>query len=184
MLIQSPIARDVVNFKTGTVYKLQSLSSEFKVSDDQLNQIVVNANSEPIYSTLFKQRMAGNPYELKDSQRFLTWANEGWVSQTHFVFLLLAGSGEVVGALDIKSANLNESEIGYWLSQNHSGLMTNAVIEVIKIAKDAGYQKLFALIKPENMASQNVLLRAGFSVPQPFAKEDGTPMLRTEMNLA
>ncbi len=40
--------------------------------------------------------------------------------------------------------------------------MTNTVIQLCQVAKEAGYRRLFALIEPDNEQSVRVVLRAHF----------------------
>ncbi len=74
--------------------------------------------------------------------------------------------------MDIKSANLESAEIGYWLSAHHSGVMTNAVCALVQLARDAGYAELFALIRPTNTRSANVVARAGFTLGETLTKNE------------
>lgn len=54
------------------------------------------------------------------------------------------------------------AEIGYWARASSSGIMTNTVLELCELAKEAGYQRLLALVAPENEKSIRVTMRAGF----------------------
>jgi len=67
----------------------------------------------------------------------------------------------VVAACDIKSNALN-AEIGYWSSQAHRGVMTNALVAMCDMAAGAGFVALFARTKTGNVRSEAVLKRAGF----------------------
>jgi RimJ/RimL family protein N-acetyltransferase len=69
----------------------------------------------------------------------------------------------VVGAIDIKSSDLDAGEIGYWASSEYPGYVTNAVVALSQLAKNAGFKSLFADTVPDNLPSQSVLRRAGFN---------------------
>lgn len=125
--------------------------------------IAAVCNEPLIYSTLFAHILSGRRYSEDDAARFLGWGSEGWEDATHFVYLLLDERTEVAGAIDIKSPTLASAEIGYWLSEEHSGIMTNAVEAIAGLARDAGFSGLHALVRPDNGRSERVLLRAGFS---------------------
>lgn len=131
---------------------------------ERLLEVTRACNEPGVYEWLFRERLGGEPYPPEDAAQFFEWAHEGWRNGTHFVFLLLSPKGEIVGALDLKSANLKEAEVGYWLSQSHSGVMTNAVLTLAGLARAAGYQKLFARVRPANDRSAAVLRRAGFAL--------------------
>jgi RimJ/RimL family protein N-acetyltransferase len=115
-----------------------------------------------IYDTLFRDKFKGKPYTLENAKGFIKWAKDGWQRNKWFVFLIKNPKGQIVGAIDIKSNNLNSAEIGYWVDVKTPGVMTNLVIALCEIAKDAGYKSLYGLTVLENDRSQKLLLRAGF----------------------
>lgn len=126
------------------------------------DEIVGICNESLIYSMLFEGPFGGRSYERDDALRFLDWGDAGWEEETHFVFLITEDDGKVAGAIDIKSPEAASAEIGYWLSAEHSGVMTNAVIALTELARAAGFVELHALVRPENSRSARVLRRAGF----------------------
>lgn len=69
---------------------------------------------------------------------------------------------EILAAVDIKTADLNEGEVGYWATSEKPGVMTAAVKKLSEIAKEAGYKKLYALVRFTNDKSSAVITRAGF----------------------
>ena len=74
--------------------------------------------------------------------------------------------------MDLKSNNINLCEIGYWFSEKHPGVATNAVGALLKIAKAAGFKKLFAQTKEGNDKSVNVLVRNDFVEDLSYLKPD------------
>ena len=165
----SPIP--VPNFLTGEAVRLLPASDDFPAGDSAVRQIVAVCNQAPVYEMLFARRLAGRPYAEEDARRFLSWARRGWSEQTHFVFLLVSGGSEIVGAVDVKSADRDSAEIGYWLSEHASGVMTNALRELARLARAAGYRELFARVRADNPRSAGVLTRSGFSVTDHFVTE-------------
>ncbi|MBC8135753.1 MAG: GNAT family N-acetyltransferase [Fibrella sp.] len=149
----------ILNVRTGANYELVPANR----TEADPATIVLICNEPPIYDLLFAERYAGKPYVPADAERFLAWAERGWRDGTHFVYLLRSESGAVAGALDIKSANLPSTEIGYWLGVHHSGVMANAVSALLEVARNAGYAELFGLVRQTNTRSANVLKRAGFT---------------------
>ncbi len=137
----------------------------------QLENIARVCNQTAIYDFLFRARLGGNPYQTCDAAQFLTWAAKGWREQTHFVFLLLDSAELVVGALDIKSAAPAGAEIGYWCSNEHRGLMTNAVKSLTELARAAGFISLWARVRKDNAASIRVLQRNGFTFKGDWAAD-------------
>jgi RimJ/RimL family protein N-acetyltransferase len=161
----------LTNARTGAEYELVPADAA-NTSDDDVLAIVSICNEPAIYDLLFAERCKGKPYARTDAERFLAWAARGWHDGTHFLYLIRASSGEVAGAVDIKSATLESAETGYWLSVRHSGVMTNAVTALLRLARKAGYAELFALVRPTNILSANVVRRAGLTIGRTVTKNN------------
>ena len=146
----------------GEVYKIVAATSDFLLSDDNLRQIVSICSEPLIYEVLFKTRLEGRLYALENAVEFVKWANKGWEENKWFVYLIKDVRDNIVGAIDIKSDNLEAAEIGYWMSHKTPGIMTNAVIKICELGKSAGYKSLYGFTVPDNIKSQKVLERAGF----------------------
>ena len=87
-----------------------------------------------------------------------------------FIFAIQSSNGEIAGAIDIKNEELDGGEIDYWIHKDHSGLALNAVAAIKDIAKQAGYKRLFAQMKANNMRSENVLIENDFIEDDNFRK--------------
>ena len=98
----------------------------------------------------------------------------GWSENDKFIFLILSPSGNVAAAIDIKSPDLTDAEIGYWASESHPGCMTNTTTELLKLARVAGFRSLFGRTKKGNIDSVGVLLRAGFRFDAVDSEESDT----------
>lgn len=134
-----------------------------KITDTDYEKVVAICNQPEVYNNMvFTKRLNEAPYELKHAKGFLSWASKGWESLEYFVFLIRNRENEVIGCIDIKSNDLNNGEIGYWMDGNFPGFMTNVVIALTEAAKKAGYKKLVAYTDPNNEKSQRVVERAGF----------------------
>ena len=96
------------------------------------------------------------------AKSFISWGKDGWKNGTYFLFLIFSEDDQVVGAIDIKSNNLEAGEVGYWVSSRYRGLATNVLAQIKIAGKQAGYKNLFAQTKKGNDKSVNVLLRNGF----------------------
>jgi RimJ/RimL family protein N-acetyltransferase/isopentenyldiphosphate isomerase len=155
-----PIKLSVKNYLNNEDYYISPANESWEEDVDQITRI---CSQELIYNVLFKERLKGLPYISKNALEFIAWINEGWEKNEWFVFFIRNGEGKIIGAVDIKSDNLEEAEIGYWMSEKVKGVMTNAVLALTEIAKNAGYKSLYGLTVPDNEKSQNVLKRAGFT---------------------
>ncbi len=146
---------------TGAPYQLQPVDA-VEATPQQLSQITAICNEYRVYSWLFKDRFSGQPYPSSSAADWLSWGIQGWHDGSHFVFVVLDHSGLVVAACDIKDANPDLAEIGYWSSIHHRGIMTNAVRAMVELGKEAGFRRFFAEAHRENVRSQAVLKRTGF----------------------
>ena len=146
------------NFLTQEECYLSSLTYPF--SDSDIKQIVSICNQPLIYKILFKKKLNNKPYQKKDALKFQKWANKGWKNQTWFVFTIRNKKGDIISCMDIKTTP-PIAEVGYWSNKNYPGIITNAVKEMINLAKKANYKSLFAKILPTNYKSQNLVKRVG-----------------------
>jgi RimJ/RimL family protein N-acetyltransferase len=155
-----PVRQTLVNYHTNEPFWLESVE-ELTSPEEDSARIVEICNQPSVYR-LFAEKLEGKPYTLADAAKFLTWGYKGWIDQSHFVFFVRSDIDEIVGALDIKSADCLASEVGYWVDERVPGIATNALVSMLHQAREAGYRRVFALILPENERSKGVVLRAGF----------------------
>jgi [ribosomal protein S5]-alanine N-acetyltransferase len=104
--------------------------------------------------------LAGQEHRLKDvleqmrAGRALPW--------------VLSDGKEIVGRVTLNSivrGPFLSADVGYWIDVGHGGrgLTTKAVLEVCRMAdQDLGLHRLAASTLLDNVASQHVLLKAGF----------------------
>lgn len=124
---------------------------------------IVSICNEPLVYELFRSRLDGKPYDESQAISFLSWANQGWSENSHYVFFVTDQNGEIHAAVDIKSNQLQDAEIGYWASSKSSGGVTNAVASLCLLGKSAGYKNFVGLTVPDNERSAWVLRRNAFS---------------------
>ncbi len=160
--INPPLSRAVQRYSSNEVYFLQSLDVSLQISSGDLATIVERCNEPLIYKYLFKDSLDGRPYTIEDARIFIRWANLGWKEHRYFVFFIKDPGGKIAGCVEISSAILTESAIGYWITSTVSGVMTNMLSCLVDIAKEAGYRKLFALVEPDNTRSSRLLERVQF----------------------
>ena len=154
----------------GFVTVLPVNEKDFTESD--YKKIVKVCNQKEIYSLLFKERLGGKSYKLADAKGFVNWATKGWETKEYFVFIVRNQLNQIVGAIDIKSNNLDLAEVGYWMDKDSPGYMTNVLIGLACQAKDFGFKKLYGLTKINNDKSKRVLLRAKFLSTGKYVQND------------
>ena len=130
--------------------------------DARAAEVVAICNEPLVYEWLFRERCRGEPYAAGQAVDWLLWMKDGWESNSHFGFVVADPQGRITAACDIKSADPEGAEVGYWASANHRGIMTNVVNEIIHCAWEAGYRSLKAGARHGNLRSRSVLQRAGF----------------------
>lgn len=171
-IFEGNIKKEVVNYLTGEKYEMLG-GKDMVFSDEDIKKIVEICNRLNVYDILFKKRLKGRPYTEEDARGFINnLVKEGWEKQTNFVFIIRKSDSEIIGAIDIKSADLDRAEIGYWADENYSGFMTNTVNELLSLAKEGGFKKLFAGVLARNDKSIEVLKRSGFIKINKDIKDD------------
>ncbi len=160
---KTPIDTVVARFPDFTEFTFESADQTRNYTQSDLEQIVKICNEDVVYSWLFSDLFNGRAYSMNDAEFFIHKAQTEWEENKGFVFFIRDEDKKIVAAIDIKSPDLEEAEIGYWASAQYPGLMTNAVKKLAQLAKEAGYKKLWATTKTDNQKSMNVLLRAGFA---------------------
>ncbi len=156
------INREILNFKTGEKYRMFG-GREMQFSEEDVSRIADICSQDEIYNILFKHIFKGASYTQESAKVFISRIEQGWKDNNFFVFITRKTNDEIVGAMDIKSANLDNAEVGYWADKNSGGFVTNQLKELVSIARQAGYKKLFADVRVGNEKSRNVLERAGFT---------------------
>jgi RimJ/RimL family protein N-acetyltransferase len=135
------------------------------ITDADRHKIVEICSQPLVYDECFREIFDGRPYSTGDADYFVDdYGTNSRDNGTAFVYLVRDSDGVVVAALDIKSANRDGAEIGYWADSTRPGFMTNAVTSLCIEAKNAGYRSLTALTVPGNDKSSAVLVRAGFEL--------------------
>lgn len=151
----------IVSVKTGAEYRMEPATVLSELPD--VREDLVRLCNEPlIYTVLFQDRCKGASYSLDDASAYVTWALRGWAEKAYFVFVILDDKGHFAGTIDIRSANTEDAEIGYWAGIQHRGIMTPALGAICEMAVRAGYRSLIAYTKMDNLNSQKVLVSNGF----------------------
>lgn len=127
-------------------------------------QVTSICNEPLVHESLFRRILSGKPSPPSMAADWLARGADGWKKNSHFVFGIVDQEDRIAAACDIKSADASWAEVGYWSSASHSGVMTNAIVELIDLAREAGFEHLFAETQKTNVRSQGVLCRAGFAL--------------------
>jgi len=132
--------------------------------NDAATQTLISrkCNQPLIYQFLFKEKFKGRPYAQSDAKDFMSWAHKGWAEQSYFVFFIADHEQQIVGTLDIKSNSTKSAEVGFWSDAETPGNLSNALLEMIHVAKATGFNKFHAYALPNNLKSVGVLQRTGF----------------------
>ncbi|GLV54950.1 hypothetical protein KDH_17970 [Dictyobacter sp. S3.2.2.5] len=178
----APFRRIVLHFPDNQPYGLRSIDDSFPNPPELQQEIIAICNEPLLYNRLFRERLQGQPYNVENARYFFSWARDGWRNHGWFVFLILDPLDHVAAAIDIKSNNADEAEIGYWASSKSRGIMTNAVIALCESARSAGFRRLYAMVEPDNTQSIGVVTRAGFAAAG-NAVRDGHTYLRFNKDL-
>jgi RimJ/RimL family protein N-acetyltransferase len=135
---------------------------QLKATPDLVARIVACCNEREIYASLFTQACNGLPYNSAHALQWLDWVRDGWAKQTHFCFFVLDEVSLPVASCDLKTSDVHNCEIGYWCSRSARGVMTNAVMAMLRHASLSGFESFHAFVRPANMHSQRLLDRIGF----------------------
>jgi RimJ/RimL family protein N-acetyltransferase len=105
------------------------------------------------------------PYETRHAEEWLSAVEHAWRETDERTFAIVDGAAEeLLGAVTVR---LHEGgSVGYWLrpSVRGRGIMTRAVRAIVDWAvEEHGIGRLVLTTHPDNVASQRVAERAGFS---------------------
>ena len=172
--------RTLKSFQGNIFYFLGGI---YAVSDDDIKQLIKICNEGVLYDALFKYRLRGGEYTQENALSFLNWFKEGWRKSSYFAFVIRDTEGILCGSCEIKTDNKEEAEIGYWVMDNCSGVMSNAVRHMISFAFELGYKKLTARVKEGNSRSTLLLSGLGFVLEKSYRRKDGIHESLYSLNL-
>jgi len=165
-------SQTIENAITGDTYLLQAIDA-LQPTEDHIEKVTSICNEPELYRWLYREMFDGQPYPSDSAVDWISWGMEGWRDGSHFIFVVLDSSGEVAAACDIKSSDPSHAEIGYWMGKEHKGIMTNAVLAMLDLAEQAGFEGFYAEVHPENERSQAVLQRTGFMLSKDKPQKSG-----------
>lgn len=158
-----PIREKIERYPDGEICMLMSLDDSHEIAKDDIKRITSICSEDLVYKTLFKDiEKFSNGYVEEHAKGFVEFAKDGWRTNSSFVFLIRDAQNTILAAIDIKTNNREAGEVGYWATSEKPGVMTAGLKKLIEIARNAGYKKLFALVKITNSKSSALIIRAGF----------------------
>ena len=172
-VVYNTIKNDLENLKIGFLAILNDIENNSLESKRLLLRAIKKEDAKSIFNN-----WASNPEVTK----FLTWPTHKSLSATQAIVdewvkaykeepktfrfgIALKDSDELIGAIDVVGFNDDCPEIGYCLSRKYwnNGYMTEACQTFIKYLFDIGYKKITICAKDDNIASQRVIEKCGFS---------------------
>ena len=108
---------------------------------------------------------------LRKLERDIAQDPDNYLFFTEFLIVLKENS-HVIGSIDFKYPPRDGvTEVGYGMNPRYTGhgYMTEALRALLRFGKEKGVKTVRADTRPDNVRSQNVLKRCGFS----FLREDG-----------
>jgi len=139
---------------------MQLLLRPYQQSD--INDLVKHANNINISKYLTNKFPF--PYEKRDGEAFIELA----LSHTPLQIKAIVVNGEVIGSIGVHQlADIysKSAEIGYWISEDFwgNGIVPLAVKEMLTYGFETfDIERIFARTSHTNLASQQVLKKAGF----------------------
>ena len=119
------------------------------------------------------------PYTREMAAAFVAGVERAWETSDERTFAIVRREGEeLLGIVTIRLHD--EGSIGYWLKREArgAGVMTEAVRAVVDWAAGQGIARLWITAHPDNLASQRVAEKAGFTrvglAPHGLPFADGT----------
>ncbi len=151
------------------------------ITEQDMKTIVAICNQPEVKKWVTFQYATGEDgiYTLDDAYKFIDSSKQEWHAGTRSSFLIRNESNKIVGTIGIKLPEEYTAEVGYWSdTQGPKGYMTNALNSLVSLVRKIGFNELYAVVMPENTASQNLLVRAGFVEQGLHVKQDGRELIK------
>jgi len=178
----SSVYKEFSQRNTGNIFSLRSVDPTRKILPKDLKRMAQICNEKEIYKRLFSYRLDDNPYTESDAKEFLLQARNDWKGKRQFIFLIYDDKNRISGLIDINTSE-NISRIGYWNSYENPGVMSKALDALSSVAKEAGFDELFATPNPDNIASQKALKNAGYKKGESVEAWNGEMWPKYSINL-
>jgi RimJ/RimL family protein N-acetyltransferase len=113
-----------------------------------------------------------NPYFIEDGKRFIEMANTNPV----LIYRAIIVDDSAIGSIGAKlqeDVHRKNAEMGYWLAEPFwgKGIITEAIMRFVDLMfSETEIERIFARPFGTNIASQQVLIKAGFKLEAVFEK--------------
>lgn len=148
-------------YPSGERYRLEAMDEHFFREPKRVLDIYRNCAFGPAFDNIF-YALFHLGYHPRNAEDFLELCRKQWASKTAFPYVLLSPKNEFAGVIDLKSAEPQLTEVGYWADPEHRGVMSNALDTLMELAREAGYLRLCLYISDDNPASLGVARRCDF----------------------
>jgi RimJ/RimL family protein N-acetyltransferase len=162
----------VRNFLSQKVGVLVPLLDEELISDKDVQQIKNIFNSHDVYDRLFKRTLKNRAFTLENVKRYIKWSVTQTLNKNNITYIIRDKNTIVCGGIDLQKVDSETATIGYWADPKTPGFITNAVKEIIKVAKEIGYKNIDAYPEEGNEKSIKVLNRLDFKYVEKIIKPD------------
>ena len=137
---------------------------------DDLDDLVLYANNYEVAKNL-RDRFP-HPYTVEHGRDFIKRKMEEQPCSS----LAITWNDKVIGNISLEQkddVHIKNAEIGYWIGQLFwgKGILTSVVPEMVAHAFDSfEIERIYGMVSDQNIASQKVLLQAGFVLEARFEK--------------
>lgn len=130
---------------------------------DDLPALVAACNDETLHRWL---PMIPYPYSEEDGREFISHQPERNAEGSGNMGVFDAGTGELLGAVGFRAEHFDRVEFGYWAHLAHRGRgITPRALRLLArwVVEETGAKRLQLHAEVENIASQRVAEKAGFT---------------------
>lgn len=101
---------------------------------------------------------------VADTVEFVRWSNAVWSASTAGPYMIVDGSGEIVGSTGLDVETRWRATTGFVLARDAwgRGYGTEVALAMADLGARIGLARVYALCHPDNAASARVLAKAGF----------------------
>lgn len=121
----------------------------------------------------------------EDRKMLVQNSKNGLLNGNFFRFYLIKNGLETVGVINMYGHGSNTISVApeIFVEFRNKCFAIKGLNIAYKIAKELGFNKVIAGIRKENIASQNLHKKLGFSFVEDFTSKNGKPMKRYFKNL-
>lgn len=187
--MEKPIVKEILSENTRFESERLNFSPAWNVDSMELAEQANNLNTAIMVGDTFPY-----PYGEKEADIFKSYSKEAWKNGTEYSFAIRDKNNDVyIGNIGFKVSEDRRiiTNIGYWLGVNHhgKGIATEALTATLDMVKSkfTNLKEILASALDDNLASQKVLEKAGFTktgkVEESVSSRDGSSRKSVKYNL-